>query len=451
MTLSGFFRNLAQNAQESYRFSRDYWRSHSLSEGYAEVLRETTQSAHDYFRHQDIFTQSVAGASLGVAQLLGGLPIGLVQWSVDVARETLHRGLGAGIVELVRNPVVGMVEGGRSVFRAFGRWASGSLLEQDSFQIAQEVTTVLGTGGLLLMGARDLGRGGRGLAQQLGRIQVRPRSLNFTLPGLIPAFSGAAARPALSVPVLSVRVPPMGPNSLGSGALMMASSRPPSHPEGTTEAPRSPETSPRVVEPQGEIPEALLPLNGRTPEEAAIFASDFQRFRPQVSQVPGESLPPVLRHRILELMERSGADGFEHEFLAIELADGTVLHSDFIHSRNPFRVDNPRAKNRALQHLMDSAYQHMSDGNPPVRVHAYHSHPRRARSTPEGRAFTETNSIDCRAWESYLNVFAQRLSRLGFRGRLEIFGGAVPAAPGLSRSDPYLATFRQSLEVGELP
>lgn len=451
MTLYGFFRSLAQNAQESYRFARDYWESHSLSEGYAEVIRETSQSTHDYFRHRDIFTQSVAGASVGVAQLLGGLPIGLVQWSVDVARETVLRGPGAGIVELVRNPIMGMVEGGRSVFRAFGRWASGSLLEHDSFQIAQEVTTVLGTGGLLLMGARDMGRGGRGLAQQVGRIQVRPRSLNFVFPGLTPAFAGAAARPTLNVPSISVRIPPLGPNTLGSGALMMSSSRPPSHTQVASEAHGSPEMLSRSVESQAENPEALLPLNGRTPEEAALFASDYQRFHPHVSQLPAESLPPALRRRVLDLMERSGEDGFEHEFFAIELADGTVLHSDFIHSRNPFRVDNPRAKNRALQLLMDSAYQHMSGGNPPVRVHAYHSHPRRARSTPEGRPYTETNSIDCRAWEGYLDVFSQRLSRLGFRGRLEIFGAAVPAGQGLSPSDPFLATFRQSLEVGEVP
>lgn len=451
MSISSFFRNLAQDAQESYRFAREYWQQHTLSQGYAEVVRETTQAAHDYFRRQDILTQSVAGASLGVAHLLGGLPIGLIQWSVDVAQATVRRGPIAGAVELVRNPLMGMVEGGRSVIHALGRWASGSLLERDSFEIAQEVATVLGTGGLLLMGARDLGSGGRGLLQQTRQIRITPRTFHFEMPGLTPALAAATTRPALQIRAWEVRAPAFHSGPLGPGAVAMASVR---RPPDNQIVPASGEPPPpRRISPEvePEAPPALLPLNGRNAEEAALFAGDYQRFLPNVRQLASDALPPAVQRRLLELIERSAVDGFEREFLAIELADGTILHSDFIHSRSPFRVDNPRAKDRALQLLMDSANQHLSAGNPPVRVHAYHSHPRRSRVHADGRAFTETNSIDCRAWEGYLDVFAARLRRLGFRGRLEISGGAVPVEGGNPGSNPYVAAFRQSLEVGEHP
>lgn len=421
MSLSTFFRNLSQNAQESYVFARDYWRQNTLSQGYAEVVRETTQWTHERLRKSNILAQSAAGASLGVAQLLGGIPIGLIQWSVDVARETIRKGPGVGAVELVRSPIAGMIDGGRAVFQAFGRWGSGSLLEQDSFQIAQEVTTVLGSGGMLLMGARDIGRGGSNLARQISQIRIRPT-------GMAPAFSIAGGpRPAFAGAGIEILMPALNARPIGQGALMMSVARP-----GVAEA-----------------PPPLLPLNGRNPEEAQVFAADYERFLPEVLQSPVSSLHPAVQRRILEMIERSDGDGFEHEFLALEMADGTVLHSDIIHSGSPFQVKNSRAKNRALQLLLDSANQHLSSGNLPVRVHAYHTHPRRGKVHLDGHAFTETNSIDCRAWENYLGIFSQRLGRLGFRGRLEMSGGALPARAGISDLNPYVSNFRRAIEVTE--
>lgn len=421
VSLSTFFRNISHEVQDSYAFARDYWREHTLGQGYAEVVRETSQSLHDQVRNSNILIQSVAGASLGVAQLLGGIPIGLVQWSVDVARETRQRGPVAGAIEFVRNPIAGMVEGGRSVYQAFGRWADGSLLEMDSFRIAQEVTTVLGTGGMLLMGARDMGRGGRNLGRQLSQVRVRPS-------GMMPAFSlaGAGGRSTIAGAGIEISLPALNPRPLGQGLLMMSSQRPPAN---------------------AEPPPPLLPLNGRSPQEAAQFATDYQRFLPEVLQSPIAGLHPAVQRRILEMIERSDNDGFEHEFLALEMADGTVLQSDILNSASPFQVNNPRGKNRALQLLLDSANQHLSQGNPPRRIHAYHTHPQRGKVHGDGHAFTETNSIDCRAWENYLSTFAQRLGRLGFRGQLEISGGALPARSGLSDANPYVANFRRSLEV----
>lgn len=451
MQIPGFLRDFPRQAQESLEFARDYWRQRSLAQGYAEAMRETTQIAHDYFRHRDAWVQGVAGASLGVAQLLGGLPIGFNQWAIDVARATANRGIGAGLVELVRHPVLGMWEGARSVVQALDRWGSGSLLESDSFQIAQEVTMVLGTGALLAMGARDLGRGGRNIFRQASRVKFTPRVYGFDFSGGIPAFAGAAYRPSASLAAWDIRFPSFDGAPLGLGVLTMASIRRP--PENSIVSASGETSSPRRTSAacESEPPPALLPLHGRTPEEAAIFASDFQRYRPQVNQIPAASLPSAIQRRISELMERSATKDFEHEFFALELADGTVLHSSLIHSRNPFRVENPAAKNRALQVLLDAVHPHLSGGNAPVRVHAYHSHPRRSGLHADGRAFTETNSIDCRAWEGYLDVFGRRLSRLGFKGRLEILGGAVPAGSGLPDSNPYVAAFRKGLEWGEVP
>lgn len=137
----------------------DYWDNHTLSEGFSEAMDGASEMVEKSWSGKSSFVQASAGAGMGLARLVGGIPICLNEWGIQVVKE-IPKGPGATLYKFVEIPVSGVVHGIGYVGSSFSHWSHGSLNNQGSFSIAQEVTAVLGTAVLLTHGAKNISNGG---------------------------------------------------------------------------------------------------------------------------------------------------------------------------------------------------------------------------------------------------------------------------------------------------
>lgn len=173
--ISSFLDDQRKLIRDFYRL--DYWDSHTLIEGLAEAAEEATWFVHEKTKESHRFVQASAGAGLGVAKLLGALPIGLLDWGMQVVDE-VPKGPGQTIYKLFEVPIKGFYHGGLYVFETAKQWGAGSLNNQDSYAIANEVTATLGTAALLLFGVK---KGLDGGSKFLSGVKAAATDLAFTL------------------------------------------------------------------------------------------------------------------------------------------------------------------------------------------------------------------------------------------------------------------------------
>lgn len=140
-------------------YGLEYWDDHTLSEGFSEAMHEVSAIVRDASRGRSEFVQASAGASVGLAGLIAGIPIALNEWGIQVTKE-IPRGPAAILCRFVEVPASGIIHGIGYVGDAFVGWSRGSLNDRDSFAIAEEVTGVLGAAGLLAYGAKNIANGG---------------------------------------------------------------------------------------------------------------------------------------------------------------------------------------------------------------------------------------------------------------------------------------------------
>lgn len=140
-------------------YGLDYWDDRSLIEGYVEASRELTSLFDDKFQHSNGVVRAAAGAGFGVVRLLGAIPVSLNQWGLEVI-DAIPEGLGETVYTLVAVPASGIVNAIDHVENTMVAWANGSLNEVDPFYIANEVTGILGTAGIMVFGAKGFIEGG---------------------------------------------------------------------------------------------------------------------------------------------------------------------------------------------------------------------------------------------------------------------------------------------------
>ncbi len=172
--------------------------------------------------------RAVPGGLLASGQLFWGIPVAMKD-HVSRVIEASPRGLRYTATQGVVFPLEGAWHTLGFVGGRFHAWGDGSLAEQDSFSTAREVTLTLGAGGMLLMGARNVSRGGGNFFnsarvgfQNLGEMGFRPA------PGLVAVASSGATIPASGLPELGVGICMMGAN--GSSASPPSSSELPEEP-----------------------------------------------------------------------------------------------------------------------------------------------------------------------------------------------------------------------------
>lgn len=224
--ITSILSRLGSEANEFRAENRRYWDHHSLAEGYSEAMHEVSRYVQDGVHHRSDLVQGMAGAGVGVAQILGGIPISLNQWGIDVTNAIRRDGLAAGAFELVRVPVQGMVDSARFVRDSLGHWRNGSLNDRNAYEIAQEVVSVLGAAGMLVMGARDIHRGGGNFLDGMGGASLRLSFREIHLGDFFHtagessfAAEGAASTPTVRAPTIEATLPGRGMRDLANGML----------------------------------------------------------------------------------------------------------------------------------------------------------------------------------------------------------------------------------------
>lgn len=192
-SISSFFGDQRNLIRDFYHL--DYWNNHTLMEGFAEAAEGATWFVHEKTKESHRLVQASAGAGLGVAKLLGSLPIGLLDWGMQVVDE-VPKGPGQTIYKFLEVPVKGFYHGGVYVFETAKQWSAGSLTTKDSYAIADEITGTLGMAALLLFGVKKGVDGGNkfllglktatadlAVAQVLGGMATATATAGVTLAG----------------------------------------------------------------------------------------------------------------------------------------------------------------------------------------------------------------------------------------------------------------------------
>lgn len=206
---------------------------------------------------------------------------------------------------------------------------------------------------------------------------------------------------------------------------------------------------------QASLPRALVRLNHPDPAQQAIHNADYARYVPSVFQKPSDSLPPAILLKISQMMVCTALTGHEYAFMAMEFSDGTVVASELISSGQSYRVDNSVAMKCAIDLLISETNRAAERGVWPVRVYNYHTHPERSLVGPDQRGYTETNTIDCKSWDSFADRFVQRLSAglsaqasmLQPLSMLPFENGAVPSFVAHDKGLPYVATYIRGKKI----
>lgn len=141
----------------------EYWgrrigEAASLSGGFSLAMAEVKDELDCAVAGENTVVQSAAGASFGLVKLFAAMPLGLLDWSalvVDAARQT-PRDL---LTVVFAGPALGMIEGGKFVFSRAKGWLSGGFANQSRFNIASEITEVLGGAVMTASGAVKMARG----------------------------------------------------------------------------------------------------------------------------------------------------------------------------------------------------------------------------------------------------------------------------------------------------
>ena len=154
--IGDWFQDQATLIRDFYHL--DYWDNHILSEGFAEAIDGASEILEESLHDRSSFVQASAGAGIGLARLTGGIPIFLNEWALQVVNE-IPEGPGATLFKFVEIPASGFVQSIGHIGNSFKSWANGSLNNQDSYSIAQEVTSVLGAAVLMGRGAKNIGKG----------------------------------------------------------------------------------------------------------------------------------------------------------------------------------------------------------------------------------------------------------------------------------------------------
>lgn len=186
----------------------DYWETRTLSQGYAEASEELTDLVHTKLENTPQPVQAVAGTGLGMAQLVGAIPIGLNDWAFQVMGE-VPNGVDRALYKFVEIPVSGFAHGTGHVLGSGAQWVGGSLWDKDSFEIAHEVTGVLGTAVLLASGTEYALKGGGRVVSAFGKGE------------LILQTGPSAAVVGVGIDGAAVAG---GFEGIGQGALLMAAS-----------------------------------------------------------------------------------------------------------------------------------------------------------------------------------------------------------------------------------
>ncbi len=149
---------------------------------------------------------------LSAGQLLFGIPVGMREMA-RVTIEASPRGWPHTIVALGSFVIHGMLEGVGSIASSVSNWGSGSLNNESSFQIARQVTLTTGAVGMMLMGAKNMARGG-GNFFNAARISLQ----NVGEMSMSPAFATAA------VASMAATIPASGLPEMGIGIFMSSAS-----------------------------------------------------------------------------------------------------------------------------------------------------------------------------------------------------------------------------------
>jgi hypothetical protein len=145
--------------------TRSYWAEHdgSLVMGYYDdPFTDLKRAAGETAEGQSSFVQAAIGSSVGVVEHLPIIPLGICDIVTHSFRKVVER---RDPLQLIINPVSmiasGMVDGGHYVMDQSVSWTGGSLDGRSSFEIGHEIASTLMIAGLIVMGLRGIGRGGK--------------------------------------------------------------------------------------------------------------------------------------------------------------------------------------------------------------------------------------------------------------------------------------------------
>ncbi|GEM_PF-1507433 len=193
------------------RATREYFQEHTLNDGF-----ELSANNLDHYlqaHHAPNWLGGVAGSVLSAGQLLFGIPVGMREMA-RVTIEASPQGWQHTIGALGSFVIHGMLQGVGFITSSVSNWGNGSLNNESSFQISRQVTLTAGAAGMMLMGARNMARGG-GNFFNAARISLQ----NVGEMSFSPATGAAAVSSIAALPV-------SGLPELGLGVFMSSASSP---------------------------------------------------------------------------------------------------------------------------------------------------------------------------------------------------------------------------------
>ncbi len=194
------------------RATREYFRDHTLNDAFD--LLANNSDRYLQALHAPNCLQGLAGSTLSAGQLLWGIPVGLRDMG-RVAIEASPRGWQYTVASVGSFMIHEIVQGAGMLMGSVSSWTHGSLNDQNSFRVAREVTLTAGAGGMLLMGARNITRGG-------GNFFNAARTTFQNAGEMSLSHASATAAIASGVAVL----PAAGLAELGASLCMMNAVRP---------------------------------------------------------------------------------------------------------------------------------------------------------------------------------------------------------------------------------
>ena len=205
--------------------TKSYWAEHdgSLVMGYYDdPFADVQRIAKEASEGQSSFVQAAIGSGLGSVEHLPIIPLGIC----DIVAHSIHKAIDRrDPLQLIINPISmiasGMVHGAQYVMDKGASWVGGSLDGRSSFEVSHEVTSTLMMAGLIVMGLRGIGRGGRNFFDGMKGSAAAIASGMRPMPAYVTAGSSGAGGAGISI-----YNPGVGYPSAGAGFVYMAAARP---------------------------------------------------------------------------------------------------------------------------------------------------------------------------------------------------------------------------------
>jgi len=196
--------NSLSRIPDAPRAVQEYFQEHTLNDGFELSANNTDRFLQAH--HAPNWLGGVAGSVLSAGQLLWGVPVGMKDMA-RVAIQASPQGWQHTIGAVGSFVIHGMVQGVGSIANTVSNWGNGSLNNQSSFQVARQVTLTTGAAGMMLMGARNMARGGgnfltmaQNVASNAGEMSLSPASATAAVSSM------AAAIPASGLPEMGIGI-----------------------------------------------------------------------------------------------------------------------------------------------------------------------------------------------------------------------------------------------------